>query len=254
MIHSLLRILLFLGVVAFNLPLPNGASGAVGTQVSYESGNDVIGAYVSMPNGQGPYPAIIVIHEWWGLNEWIRDSADRLAAQGYVVLAVDLYRGETADNPEDANRLSRRIPGEQATGDLKAAFEYLRSRQDVRSDKIAAVGWSTGGGYALTMALTTPDLAACVINYGRVVTEPASIEKIACPVLGIFGANDRTLPSRSILAFEKSCNEAGKTVEIHVIKDAGQAFMNNTQPSYYAAEASEVAWGHIITFLDGNLQ
>ncbi|MBT5873399.1 MAG: dienelactone hydrolase family protein [Candidatus Latescibacteria bacterium] len=254
MLHSLFRILLFGAVLTFNLLLPNSASGAIGAQVSYDSGNDVVGAYVSMPNGQGPYPAIIVIHEWWGLNQWIRDSADRLAEQGYVVLAVDLYRGEMADNPEDANRLSRSLPGQQATNDLKAAFNYLKSRQDVRSDKIAAVGWSTGGGYALTMALTTPDLAACVINYGRVVTEPASIEKIACPVLGIFGANDRTLPSRSILAFEKSCKEAGKTVEIHVIENAGQAFMNNTQPRYFAAEASEVAWEHITVFLDGLLQ
>ena len=244
----LLTIVITLSVLA----TPSEA--AVGSDISFSSGGEVISAYVAAPDNPGVYPAIIAIHDWWGLTPWMRTTADSLANKGYLVMAVDLYRGQKPDNADAANRMSRRLPGERVTQDLNAAYEYLKSRQDVRVDKIATAGWSMGGGYALTMALSQSDLAACVISYGRVITEQASIMKINCPILGIFGEDDRSIPSRSVLSFQAACNKAGKTVTVHVIPKAGHTFMNELQPQSYRPEASERAWTHIHAFLRENLQ
>ena len=247
---------LFIGsmlLAGFGL-IPTTAGGATGMEVRYASGNETVSGYLSMPDGQGSFPAIIAIHEWWGLNEWMKSSADRMADEGYIVLAVDLFRGKTAAGAEEAHGLSRSLSGEQALGDLMAAVAYMKSRQDVRSDNIAAIGWSMGGGYALTMALTVPDLAACVINYGRLVTERASIDKITCPILGIFGEDDRSIPSRSVRAFGKACHDAGKSVDIHIYPDSGHAFMNENEKRGYNAGASDHAWTQIISFLERTMK
>src|SRR5713101_7185422 len=101
------------------------------------------------PPGKGPFPAIIVIHEYWGLNEWVKEQASKLSDQGYVALAVDLYRGEVADHPELAHELMRGLPEDRAKRDLHAAFEFLQTQPAVKKDRIGSIGWGMGGGYSL---------------------------------------------------------------------------------------------------------
>lgn len=138
---------------------------------TYQSGPDTVSAYLARPPGKGPFPALIVIHEWWGLNEWVKHNAERFAAAGYVALAIDLYRGQVAQDPGLAHELMRGVPPDRAVRDLQAAMEYLRQRQDVKEGKIGAIGWCMGGGYALKAALELPPLTACIINYGHLITE-----------------------------------------------------------------------------------
>ena len=159
--------------------------------VGYPSGNETVSGYLAVPDSPSPHPALVVIHEWWGLTDWVKEQAQKFAATGYVALAVDLYRGKVAYDPNLAHELSRGLPQDQAIRDLRAAFDYLASRPDVRKDEIGSVGWCMGGGFALLLAVNEPKLAACVVNYGSLPTDKDDIRKIHAPVLGNFGAEDR---------------------------------------------------------------
>src|SRR5581483_3464871 len=152
--------------------------------------------------GKGPFPALIVIHEWWGLNDWVKEQASKLADQGYAALAIDLYRGKVAGSPEEAHEMMRGVPEDRAARDLKAAFAYLASQQNVDKSKIGSIGWCMGGGYSLQTALVNPELKATVINYGHLATEPETLKKINAAVLGIFGGQDRGIPVDDVKKFE----------------------------------------------------
>src|SRR5215467_14936729 len=128
-------------VAALVLALSFTAFAADGKSVTYKSGDETVSGILYTPAGKGPFPAIIVIHEWWGLNDWVKEQASKLADQGYVALAVDLYRGKVADNPDLAHELMRGVPEDRANGDLKAAFDYLASQPNVKKDRIASIGW-----------------------------------------------------------------------------------------------------------------
>src|ERR1700730_14408619 len=117
--------------------------------VSYKSGDETVQAVLYTPPGKGPFPAIIVIHEWWGLNDWIKDQASKLSDQGYEALAIDLYRGKVATTPDMAHDLMRGVPEDRAARDLHAAFEFLKSQSNVKKDRLASIGWCMGGGYSL---------------------------------------------------------------------------------------------------------
>src|SRR5580700_154646 len=122
---------------------------ADGKAVSYKSGDETVQAVLYTPSGKGPFPAVIVIHEWWGLNDWVKDQASKLADQGYVTLAIDLYRGKVATTPDEAHEIMRGVPEDRAKRDLHAAFEFLAAQPNVRKDRIGAIGWCMGGGYSL---------------------------------------------------------------------------------------------------------
>src|SRR6202008_4621360 len=138
-------ILVVLSLAAFALAADNKT-------VSYKSGSENVQGILYTPAGKGPFPAMIVIHEWWGLNDWVKEQASNLADQGYVALAIDLYRGKVADNPGTAHELARGVPEDRAARDLHAAVEFLQSQSNVRKDRIASIGWCMGGGYSLNMA------------------------------------------------------------------------------------------------------
>src|ERR1700733_1686063 len=114
---------------------------AEGKAVSYKSGDETVSGMIYAPAGHGPFPALIVIHEWWGLNDWVKQQAEKLAAQGYVALAVDLYRGKVADNPDLAHELMRGVSPDRATRDLQAAYDLLASQPNVKKDRIGSIGW-----------------------------------------------------------------------------------------------------------------
>ncbi len=144
---------------------------ADGKTVSYKSGDETVQGVLYTPEGKGPFPALFVIHEWWGLDDWVKEQASKLADQGYVALAIDLYRGKVATTPEEAHEIMRGVPEDRAAQDLRAAVAFLKSQSDVKKDRIGAIGWCMGGGYSLDVALQDPTLAADVINYGHLATD-----------------------------------------------------------------------------------
>ena len=222
--------------------------------VSYPSGKDTVSAYLAVPDGTGPFPAIVVVHEWWGLNEWVRANARDLAKKGYIALAVDLYRGKSTDSAETAHELYRGLPEDRAARDLSAAVTYLRTRSDVDKKHVGSLGWCMGGGFSLVTALHTPDLAACVICYGRLVTDSSAIASIPCPILGIFGEDDKGITPADVHAFAGAAKEQGKSVEVQIYKGAGHAFMNSNNKDGYRAESTKDAWTRIDAFLAGHLK
>ena len=127
--------------------------------VTFKSDGYTVKAIAYTPEGKGPFPAIIVIHEWWGLNDWVKEQASKLADQGYLTLAVDFYRGKVATTRDQAHELSRTSPS-RVVRDARAAFAYLQSRPDVKKDKIGAIGWCWGGGYSLQLAIEEPRFLA----------------------------------------------------------------------------------------------
>src|SRR5450631_3270357 len=186
------------------------ALAADGKPVSYKSGDETVQAVLYAPSGKGPFPALVVIHEWWGLNDWVKDQASKLADQGYVTLAIDLYRGKVATTPEMAHEIMRGVPEDRAKRDLHAAFEFLASQPNVKKDRIGSIGWCMGGGYALNLALQEPTSAATVINYGHLATDADSLKKINASVLGIFGGQDRGIPVEDVKKFEQALKQQGK--------------------------------------------
>src|ERR1700741_3533343 len=146
-------ILVVLSLAAFALAADNKT-------VTYQSRDEPVQGILYTPAGKGPFPALIVIHEYWGLNDWVKEQASKLSDQGYVSLAIDLYRGKVATTPDMAHEIMRGVPEDRAKRDLHSAFEFLASQPNVRKDRIGAIGWCMGGGYALGVALQEPTLAA----------------------------------------------------------------------------------------------
>ena len=227
-----------------------------GTSVSYKSGDETVQAVLYTPAGKGPFPAIIVIHEWWGLNDWIKDQAAKLADQGYEALAIDLYRGKVATTPETAHEIMRGVPEDRAKRDLHAAFAFLQSQPNVKKDRIGAIGWCMGGGYSLDVALQEPTLAADIINYGHLATDPEALKKINAPILGLFGAQDQGITPDDVHKFEAAMKQLGKKIDIKIYDDAGHAFenpANKNKPGYRPDDAAD-AWKRTVSFLEENLR
>ena len=198
-------------------------------------------------------PAVVMIHEWWGLNENIKNMAENLAKEGYVVLAVDLYNGQVANTTESAQNLVSKVrenPSE-SINNLQHAVRYLTSLENVNSSKIASLGWCFGGGQSLQLALNTePEypLAATIIYYGNLVSDPESLSKIKWPVLGIFGDQDKSISVDSVKQFEAALNENGITNEIYIYKGVGHAFANPSGDNY-AQQETQDAWQKTVSFL-----
>ncbi len=230
------------------------AFAATGKDISYQSGDETVKAVLYAPSGQGPFPAIIVIHEWWGLNDWVKEQASKLADQGYVTLAIDLYRGKVATTPELAHEIMRGVPEDRARRDLHAAFAYLQSQSNVKKDRIGSIGWCMGGGYSLDVALQEPTLKAGVINYGHLAVDPESLKGIRASILGLFGARDQGIPVEDVKKFAETLKSMGKDVEIHIYPDAGHAFENPNNKNGYRADDTADAWQRITAFLDAKLK
>lgn len=207
-----------------------------GTMVSYSSGSETVSGYLAIPDGAGKKPAIVVIHEYWGLNEFAKGKADAFAKQGYVALAVDLYRGKVAKDPDVAHQLMRGLPDDRALRDMKAAVAYLRTHPDVDAAKIGVVGWCMGGGLALDLAVAEPTLAGAAIYYGHLMTEPATIEGLKVPLIGNFGGQDQGIPPASVREFEAMAKKDGKSVDFKIYPDAGHAFASSKDPKVYRTE------------------
>ena len=211
---------------------------------------DKVTGFLALPDGPNRHRAIILIHEWWGLNKWVKKQATNLAAHGYVALAVDLYQGKVTADLAEARKLKRGLRKGRAIRDLQGAFAYLKGRPDVDPKHIGSLGWSMGGGLALQLAIREPGLAACVVNYGPLPTNLEDIEKISAQVLGTFGTLDRGISPAKVRAFESCMNILRKPVDIKIYEGAGRAFENPANKNTYRPEATVDAWFRTLKFFD----
>jgi carboxymethylenebutenolidase len=211
--------------------------------------------YLSRPVGVAqPLPGLIVIHEWWGLNDNVRDEARRLAAEGYVTLAVDLYDGAVATRVPEAMALSRQLTEKPAPAEdnLRQAYAYLD--QAVRAPRIGVIGWCLGGRWTLRAALLHPEqVDAAVIYYGSVRAAEQELAALRMPILGLFGSKDPVVPLAMVTEFEETMRRLGRDLDIKVYEGAGHAFANPSGTTYQA-EAAEDAWARTTDFLHRHLQ
>jgi len=223
-----------------------------GGLTTYASGDSRVGAYLVTPNAHGSHPGLIVIHEWWGLNDQIKGVADELSSKGYVTLAPDLYDGKATTDPAVAMELMRSLDQDRAARKLADAAAYLRSLPAVEKKPIGSIGFCMGGGLSLQLALLDPKLAACVICYGRLESDPAKLKAIGAPILGIFGGTDTGIPREMIDGFRKGLEADGKSVEIKIYPQAGHGFMNPNNPSHRPDDTKD-AWTRINAFFAKSL-
>jgi len=227
--------------------------------ITFKSGDDEVKGFLAEPDGKGPFPAIVVIQEWWGLTDWIKDNAKHFAEQGYVALAPDLYRGKVTDDPAIARQLLGGLPKDRAVRDLKAAVDTLAARDNVQKDRIGSIGWCMGGGYSLHLALADDRVKACAMCYGPPVTKPDMLKSLNATILGIFGEEDKGIPPEAVHKFEDALKEAGKKVERIKEYKAGHGFMrpkngpDKDNPAYREEEAKE-AWQAIDGFFAKHLK
>lgn len=225
--------------------------------VSYLLSDKSVHGYLCRPPGVGPSPAVLLIHDSMGLTDGIKDHTFRLAREGYVALAVDLYHGQSAKSVRDAERLQRELPRQRALHDLKEAVDYLRERDEVRADDVGVVGLGMGGTYAFEAALNDPRLRALVTCYGRLPTNAKRLAALKAPVFGIFAGKDRNFSPETVAQFIKAMQQAGKVIS--ALREYGECSYGFLDPAYWPVygkppeEDVEDAWWLIARYLDRTL-
>jgi carboxymethylenebutenolidase len=211
-------------------------------------------AYLSLPKvAKPPLPAIVVIHEWWGLNGHIKHWADRLTEDGYATLAVDLYGGEVATDPDGAMKLMKAVEAEAARKTLLAAFELLGSDPRIKAEKRASIGWCFGGKWSLELALAAPKLSAAVVYYGFVETDPERLATLEAPLLGIFAERDKSIDAKYVDKFKFGLEQAGGKDTKILTYPADHAFANPSSERY-DFESADKAWQQARGFLGKHLK
>lgn len=238
-----------------------------GETTQFESDGATIPAYLALPDGKGPFPAVIVIHEIWGLVEHIKDVTRRLAGQGYAAIAPDLYTREggppTSGDLQVFRKFLGEVPDRQIVGDLEAAFKYLQSHPAIQKERIGIIGFCMGGFYALFASAQIPGLRAAVDFYGRLVYPELNEKKpvspidrakdIRCPIQFHFGEADPSIPLDQVARLKEILEAHGKTFELYTYPDAPHAFFNDTRDSYRPA-AAQLAWQRSLEFFAQHLK
>jgi carboxymethylenebutenolidase len=223
------------------------------TTIPGVNGGPDVRAYVAKPEGQGPFPAVIMIHEFFGLNESIVSKADLLAQEGYLVVAPDTFRGSTTSwIPRAIYQVVTTRP-EAINADLDSVYAWLESRPDVDAARIATAGFCYGGRASLSYSLHNPRLAATVIFYGSPETDPAILKTLPGPVLGIFGSADQSIPVDEVKSFDAALTQAGVPHEITIYEGQPHAFVHDAA-GIQAGGAQGQAWKQMLAFLDANLK
>ena len=235
--------------------VPPPAMPVLDEELAYGEGqkSNLVGFLAAPADAIEPLPGIIVIHEWWGLNDNIKAMTRRLAGEGYIALAVDLYGGQTAEDPAAAQALMAGVMAapDAALDNLRQAYEYLDKY--ALAPSVGAIGWCLGGSWSLRSALALPDeLDAMVMYYGQVVTDSEQLQRLNMPILGFFGALDESIPVRDVQTFRRRLNELGKRANVEIYPGVGHAFANPSGESYDAS-AADRAWEETIAFLRENL-
>lgn len=214
-------------------------------------GDEVTG-FLAQPVAGGNYPGVVMIHEWWGLNDQVKSMADILAREGYVVLAVDLFEGNVATTLEGAQANLRENPNNETLPRMEAAIQYLQDLPNVDPDRIASLGWCYGGGQSFQLGINN-NLTAVVIYYGSISTNEDDLAELNEPVLGIFGAEDASIPIEDVREFERILKAQGTNTDIHIYEGAGHAFANPTNTQAFREEQAIDAWNKTLDFLNINL-
>ena len=207
--------------------------------------------FLAKPTTSGDFPGVVMVHEWWGLNENIQQMAKELSSHGYVVLAVDLYNGKVAKTSDEARALISAFDGEEGISNMNSAVSFLNENHNV--EKIGSIGWCFGGAQSLNLALNNENMDATVIYYGRLVTDSEQLSSINWPVLGIFAELDQGIPVSNVNEFESALNDLGIPNEIFIYPGVDHAFANPSGDRY-APEETKDAWSKTLVFFEENLK
>ena len=215
---------------------------------------DQTNGYLAIPEGEGPFPAMIMIHEWWGLNDNIRQLADQYAQAGYVALAVDLYDGAVTDQSSEARKLASAVreDKDRAFANLEGGLSFLKKHPLVNPEKVASVGWCFGGGWSYEIAKNNLGTKASVIYYGRFNPED-DLSIMRANILGHFGEDDASIKVDDVNTFQATLNTLGGDHEIYIYPNSGHAFANQDSPAYVEG-AAKTAWERTLKFLETNLE
>jgi len=220
----------------------------------YASGEGGVDGLISRPTASGKWPAILVIHEWWGLEDHFRNMCRSFAKKGYVALAPDLYHGKVVKEHDEAARLKTSLDLERAVQEILDGVAYVKNLPFVDPGRIGIVGFCMGGGLALLSICRSREIAAGVIYFHSLFPDPGDLVNINCPILGHFGEDDTVTPKSEVEAFEQVLKENNKSYEIYFYKNAGHAFVNEMHADTYRKEAAEATWPRTFDFLKKHLQ
>jgi carboxymethylenebutenolidase len=225
----------------------------MGEMVTFTAnGRTAEGYLATPPSGTGP--GVLVIQEWWGLVDHIKDVADRFARQGFVALAPDLYHGEKTKSPDQAGKMLMALNIAETAKDLRGAAMYVRARPEIQPKKVAAVGFCMGGQLALFGATAHSDVINAAVDfYGIHPKVDPDVSKLSGPVLAHFGRRDKSVNEKTARALVDRIKAAGKAVEAYFY-DADHAFFNDQRPEVYNRPSAELAWDRTVDFLRRSLQ
>ena len=218
----------------------------MGEMVTFPSNGSQAEGYLAKP-ASGSGPGVIVIQEWWGLNDNIKDIADRFAGEGFVALAPDLYHGKVTPEPDEAMKLMMGLQMDQAAKDMSGAVDYLVGLDATTGSKVGSVGFCMGGGLSIVLATMKPQIGACVSFYG-VLQQMPELANIQGAVLGHYAENDAFASPESARALEKQLKDLGKDAEIHVYPGTQHAFFNDTHTETFVPEAAKQSWERTLAF------
>jgi carboxymethylenebutenolidase len=224
----------------------------MGEMVQFPFAGGSTGGYLATPD-TGSGPGVVVIQEWWGLVDHIKDVCDRFAAEGFVALAPDLYHGKTTKSPDEAGKLMMALRIDAAERDLSAAVQYLSTSKATTTDKVGVVGFCMGGALALYTATKNSDVGACVVFYGGHPSVKPDLPNLQAPVLGLYAERDGFVTPEVVRGLESELKDLGKQIEVKIYPGPDHAFFNDERPAVYNAEASADAWKRTIEFLRKHL-
>lgn len=250
---AILILLIPLSIFGDALVGGNRIEALTNTIISGVQGAPDVRAYVATPEGDGPFPAVIMIHEFYGLNESIISKADLLAKEGYVVIAPDTFRGQTTSLIPRAIYLVSSTDQAEVYADLDSVYAWLETQANVDAERIAIAGFCYGGRVSLLYSLRNTSLAATVVFYGSSETNPEVLKNLPGPVLGIFGGADQSIPLEEVDALEKGLETAGIPHQISVYDGQPHAFMLDAE-SVQADPVQAQAWNEMLAFLETNLK
>ncbi|MCH8948937.1 MAG: dienelactone hydrolase family protein [Chloroflexi bacterium] len=223
-----------------------------GEMVQFPSNGNEAEGYLAMP-ASGSGPGVIVIQEWWGLVPHIKDICDRLAGEGFVALAPDLYHGETTAEPDEAGKLMMAMKIDEAAKDMSGAVDYLAGHDASTGGQVGCVGFCMGGGLSLYLASLKPEIGACVVYYGVLPGTQPDFAAIQAPVLGHYAENDDFASPAAARELEGNLKSLGKEVEFHIYPGTDHAFFNDTRADVHNADAAKLSWERTLPFFREHL-
>ncbi|MBN2545907.1 MAG: dienelactone hydrolase family protein [Spirochaetes bacterium] len=249
MFKKFLFVTLIISLLAINIFSQMSKKQEITTEkIIYDTERNIQG-FLAQPQKTGKYPAIVIIHEWWGLNSYIEERTKNFAELGYIALAVDMYEGKTAQTPDEARALSTESRNNLQKGldNISKAISYLKGKKNVDSRRIASLGYCFGGGWSYQTAKNNLGTKVSVIYYGTI-NPKDDLSKMKTVILGNFGEKDQSIKAETVKEFEQVLKGLSKKHEINIYTNAGHAF-DNKNGQNYNKEASEKAWKNTVTFL-----